>query len=520
MTRLPRVKGKIFASNADANDIGQFGSALAGNKLLTSDIATIQDLPAYETGWRAAVLSTRNYPTLQEMNGLQKVFSQQIAYNLQSGIPEWDSETTYYSNQFCSVAGNIYVSLVDNNLDNNPATDDGTNWDAFLGGSGGGGIIGNYANQDLNNLTELGNARFYYNPFSINNGTVTSGENTTLITPGGSQTAINYSNPYIQENGTFGGNSFAVTCDKTLSRGYLYYLFNGDTSDIVRWYNVAAVNVDVYFPSPVLPETVSIQVIKSSSVGYPPRYVTLYGSNDYSTWTDLGTVTTLNAANNSIHTITPSGSTYYRYLRFYIYCTGQTAAGAYAQGTFREITIKGKTIIGSAGSTIICKPCTISTCDGRISVFEGEFSIDVSNYSNGKYYIFKDYNSGELSLTNSFSIGKTNPSNTTYWLDTSILPANLKINNIVNNDLVKIGRCTISSGTIIALDNNEFNMNGYFELFNLPDFDNKISLSSGTSYTAEIDGWLVTTSEVVKPIYFGEIYTASSGQYFAPMKGY
>lgn len=132
MERLPRVTAKIFASNAAADDIGQYGSALTGTKVLTSDIEEIQALPAYEVGWKDAVLSNRNYPTLQEMNGLQKTFSQQIAYCLQSGMPEWDSETEYYQFQFCRVNNNFYYSLTDNNIGNNPATDS-TNWRLYGG---------------------------------------------------------------------------------------------------------------------------------------------------------------------------------------------------------------------------------------------------------------------------------------------------------------------------------------------------------------------------------------------------
>lgn len=145
--KLPRVTAKIFASNAAEDDIGQYGSALAGNKVLTSDISEIQALPAYETGWRGAVLSTRNYPTLQEMNGLQKTFSQQIAYLLETGLPEWDENTTYWANtSFCQFDGKIYQSLTDNNIGNNPTTDT-TNWQY---------INFNGANQDLSNLTDSG----------------------------------------------------------------------------------------------------------------------------------------------------------------------------------------------------------------------------------------------------------------------------------------------------------------------------------------------------------------------------
>ncbi len=149
--KIPRVTGKIFASNAAEGDIGQFGSALTGTKVTTDDISIIQALPAYEEGWRGAVVSDRNYPTLQEMNGLQKTFSQQIAYLLQNGMPEWDPGTTYFTDQFCRIGSNFYVSLQDNNLGNNPTTTTGF-WAVWYPGEG------NFANVDLTNLSVSGQA--------------------------------------------------------------------------------------------------------------------------------------------------------------------------------------------------------------------------------------------------------------------------------------------------------------------------------------------------------------------------
>ena len=149
--KLPRVTSKIFASNAAEGDIGQFGSALTGTKVNTDDISVIQGLPAYEEGWRGAVVSNRNYPTLQEMNGLQKTFSQQIAYILQNGMPEWDAGTTYFTDQFCRVGSMFYVSLQDNNLGNNPTTTTGF-WQVWNPAEG------TYANTDLSNLSATGQA--------------------------------------------------------------------------------------------------------------------------------------------------------------------------------------------------------------------------------------------------------------------------------------------------------------------------------------------------------------------------
>ena len=127
-TNIPRITQKIFAQNAAEDDLLQFGSVLSGNATPSTSIAETQT-EAYQTGWRSAVISDRNYPTLGEMNAVQQVPTQQLAYLFQKGIAEWDASTTYFANvSYCQVNGVIYKSLTDNNIGNNPTTDSGINW--------------------------------------------------------------------------------------------------------------------------------------------------------------------------------------------------------------------------------------------------------------------------------------------------------------------------------------------------------------------------------------------------------
>lgn len=149
-SNLPRITQKIFAENAGDN-IGQFGSALSGTANRTGDIEAIQALPAWGQGWAGAVISERDYPPLEEMTGVQKVFSQQIAYILQKGMPEWDNGTTYFQNDMCRVGSMFYYSKTDNNTGNNPDTDK-TNWGRWNPAEG------TYANIDLSNLSSSGQA--------------------------------------------------------------------------------------------------------------------------------------------------------------------------------------------------------------------------------------------------------------------------------------------------------------------------------------------------------------------------
>lgn len=122
-TNLPRVVQKIFGANADTDDaIAQFGSVIAGQPYLTGDIEEIQALNAWRNGWVGSTITNKRYPTSEETTGINKVVTQQIAYILQKGLPEWSAEETYYTNSFCQIDGTIYVSLTDNNIGNIPSS--------------------------------------------------------------------------------------------------------------------------------------------------------------------------------------------------------------------------------------------------------------------------------------------------------------------------------------------------------------------------------------------------------------
>lgn len=168
MTNLQRVQEKIFASNAPASEVGQFGSAVTGTKVETTDIATIQALGAYTEGWGAAVVSDRNYPTLQEMNGVLKVLSYQTAYAMQKGVPEWNSGTTYYIGDICKGVGNgnLYICKVNGNIGN--AVTNSTYWTLL--------DLSNNANVDLSNLSTTGEAKFssLSNAIAANSNSITA----------------------------------------------------------------------------------------------------------------------------------------------------------------------------------------------------------------------------------------------------------------------------------------------------------------------------------------------------------
>lgn len=129
---LPRVLQNIFGANAmQGNKIAQFGSVIAGNPLYTGDIKQIQALQYWQNGWVGATISDKRYPTSEETTGINKVVTQQLAYLFQKGMPEWLDNETYFNGSFCQVEGVIYKSVKDNNVNNNPVTDSGENWQIF-----------------------------------------------------------------------------------------------------------------------------------------------------------------------------------------------------------------------------------------------------------------------------------------------------------------------------------------------------------------------------------------------------
>jgi hypothetical protein len=118
MAKIPRMTQKIFGSAAGPNQISTFGSLAAGLPAFTTDPEVIQSLGNYLTGWFGGVVGA-NSPAMEDMNALCYLYAYQLAYVMQSGVPEWDAETTYFIGSFASNGtGQIYRSLTDNNLNN------------------------------------------------------------------------------------------------------------------------------------------------------------------------------------------------------------------------------------------------------------------------------------------------------------------------------------------------------------------------------------------------------------------
>lgn len=133
MARITRYTQSIFGSSASANQIAKFGSFAAGSPARYSGStitpALVQALSQYLSGWFGAVEGAYS-PAIEDMNAICYLFAYQISYMLQSGVPEWDSGTTYYTGQIVQDAsGTVYASRTNTNTNN--ALTDGINWQAI-----------------------------------------------------------------------------------------------------------------------------------------------------------------------------------------------------------------------------------------------------------------------------------------------------------------------------------------------------------------------------------------------------
>lgn len=103
MATLKRQTAKLFAGDADLVNLGEFGSAKGGtptNPTAPSDPTdpSIEDqiqTAAYTKGWTDAVVTTKNFPPIEEVSGVLRTISYQACYLLQAGIPTWDANTAY-----------------------------------------------------------------------------------------------------------------------------------------------------------------------------------------------------------------------------------------------------------------------------------------------------------------------------------------------------------------------------------------------------------------------------------------
>lgn len=120
-TKLDRKDVKIFAENSDATLITEFRteSADGSTASFSRDPDVIQNAN-YEQGW---VENQNNLNTKifgEDMNAVSYVQSYLLKYLYENGIPEWSATTEYFEHSIARVDNRLFISLTDNNINNDP----------------------------------------------------------------------------------------------------------------------------------------------------------------------------------------------------------------------------------------------------------------------------------------------------------------------------------------------------------------------------------------------------------------
>lgn len=156
MAKLDRVKQNIFGTTGPVSEFGQIGSDANGAATNTKDISQIQSLSQYAAGLFSIFPNADEPPIAEEINSMYYMITAQIAYLMQAGIPEWDTNTDYYTGSYIQVSGAIYVSIagVDPtpNQGNNPV-DSPAFWKLLIPGNNTGNYIV-YNQQSFNNCID------------------------------------------------------------------------------------------------------------------------------------------------------------------------------------------------------------------------------------------------------------------------------------------------------------------------------------------------------------------------------
>lgn len=139
MAKITRATQTIFGGTGATSNFGQFGSLAANAVVTTKTPSVIQSLAAWLAGWQAATIGTL-IPAYQDMNSVHYLAFYQICYILQMGVAEWDSGTTYYTNSVAQYNGQFYVSLQDNNTNQEPDTQP-SYWQSGIPGTESTGVI-------------------------------------------------------------------------------------------------------------------------------------------------------------------------------------------------------------------------------------------------------------------------------------------------------------------------------------------------------------------------------------------
>lgn len=299
MAKLDRKNVKIFSSNPnDATQVTTFLTAKDVTPSISSDPDIIQNAN-YEKGWLAE--GNNDLPQCEDMNGVMFTESYKTAYLYQQGIAEWIVTQEYFENSFCQVDGIIYKSLVDNNIGNDPTTDESTNWleipfNPYVGENLG-NAEGIYAGKTINNELQ-------FKSIAVSgNGNISSSNDTITIEIGGGGTGDVYW-------GAIGGtlsNQSDLQQALNQKQGLIGYTPE-DVANKVTTIRTDTIATDTAYPTELATRTAIDDAITSAN-DYTDNALLNLSSDVFilyaETWTDAntGTLTTVKPTGNGTTTV-------------------------------------------------------------------------------------------------------------------------------------------------------------------------------------------------------------------------
>ena len=140
MAKLDRKTQKILGATSPASEITAFGSTNDPTPTFTKDPDEIQTV-AFEEGWFEETDNGNQRPFAEDRNAVDYLVTRQLAYILQAGIPEWDAGTDYHLNGLVRLDNQLYISLQNENINNNPLSSPNW-WRAYTIDSEDAGMVG------------------------------------------------------------------------------------------------------------------------------------------------------------------------------------------------------------------------------------------------------------------------------------------------------------------------------------------------------------------------------------------
>ncbi|MBO6273708.1 hypothetical protein J6O48_13165 [bacterium] len=243
------------------------------------------DVPAEDTDYLAHD-SSSNIVLFDTVTGLQEDGTKEVTINFTQqskkistsiGINGLSVIYTIDGINFNSTSesnGNYTINVIGSNKDINYFVDGGDNY------SDASGTI-NFQNADITQS------------ISLNSATVST-----------------FTRPNLTANGTMGESSFAVSCDSSVSGYYAYSAVNGNTDYLWMVNNTTSIcKYTFYNPTPL---KVSQIINYYTSTTYSASNFVIEGSNDNSSWVEIGTYT---VSKTLTQTIPVNSSRYYKYHR-------------------------------------------------------------------------------------------------------------------------------------------------------------------------------------------------------------